>query len=360
MKLLDLHEILICMILSFYISEPEDLIVLREIKNRMIYHHLKNVKNVISATVASKIFSIHAKMFPELKGLITVPSGIPILIDDKFKYEAKLCEYFLHQNFKRLVFDASFKNYVKYLTFADKSGSYAHVGRLIAVAILSSNDEFSFHYYFSRIYYHQIIYRYLKMRYIKNWKEPAVDEVLEHVFELRKDFYKRIGNNLKRFGIRKYEDIDPIFFEPFRKWTLKQIATNLRLVLIKCFYNYHPKSIHVLGSLANIPENNTDLVWYFYEPGRKNIDLEKLFLSIQISLEVTGIKILKCVYVGSIAFIYLNLINPLNFNINFIGNCFVFEPILFVFFVQLLVTFLFNMNLNREIEQHFHNSIKND
>lgn len=66
MNFVDLHDILICIILSFFISKPEGFRTLRNLGNRLIYENLRTVEKALLASIGSKIFWIHAQI-PSIK-----------------------------------------------------------------------------------------------------------------------------------------------------------------------------------------------------------------------------------------------------------------------------------------------------
>lgn len=239
MNVLDLPESLIFLILSFYLTEPKDIVVLRDCGNKSLFNHFLSIKNIIFGLVWEQMFSVHVDKFPELKRFTFVPSiQFDIPINDNYTIHA-----ISHDILENLVNEVAFKDYVKYL-LVEK----ARLNEMIKVSRVNPCE----HIIYESIYYERLLYFYLKKRYIKNWTGSTVDEVLEHVFSLRTCFSVSESSLyfLELFGVKEMRDVDSIYFEPFSKWTWLQMAAKFHLVIVKIFDDYEPKSKDLLNLLS--------------------------------------------------------------------------------------------------------------
>lgn len=149
MDLFDLSEVLIYYILSFYISDPNDLVILSNV-NKEAYQHSINARTALFSSIGSLMFENHKGKFPELMGLLTDAMDIPFPAPN-YVYSPRIFDKIMREYLKRIANGAAFKGYVQYLTEGKKS--IAHINEILVevkrnhpMAIIDTNIAYLYKY----------------------------------------------------------------------------------------------------------------------------------------------------------------------------------------------------------------------
>ncbi len=127
MDLFDLPNVLIYYILSFYISDRSDLVILSNVSKKANQYSI-NARTALFSSIGSSMIESHKGKFPELMRLLNGSKDIPFPAPD-YVYSPQIVDIIMREYFKRIVDGAAFKEYVDYLTSGRKS--IAHIIEII-------------------------------------------------------------------------------------------------------------------------------------------------------------------------------------------------------------------------------------